>query len=163
MLSNHDSKILSCDPLKRRWEREKDKNGIGDLQSWARCSCSHGRDAVWKKWLSTDVRLALSLFFPASFVSAHGPALFLEPRPFPSCGTPRAFSLERSHLAGKECLLRARWWHPEPRQEWPGKAVPALWTHQTSYNVRWLCPAITGGEAAPVSRVGSSYRYWEES
>lgn len=68
--------------LSKEGEKEKNyKNWIGDLQSWACCSFSHGKDVIWEQeWLSTDVRVALSLFFPASFVSPHGPALFLEPR-----------------------------------------------------------------------------------
>lgn len=122
-----DARILSCIPLKRRRQREKDKNGTGDLQSWACCSCSHGRDPVWgKEGLSTGIRLALLLSFPASFVSPHGPALFLEPRvTFPAVEQQEPFPWRGVTLAGKECLLRVRWCHPEPHLEWAGKAVPS--------------------------------------
>lgn len=96
-----DAKILSCDPLKRRREREKVKNWIGHLQSWACCFCSHGRDAIWEKERLSHRRQTCPFpSLPSQLcVSSWSCTVPRAKRLFPSCGTWREFSLERSHFS----------------------------------------------------------------
>lgn len=54
----------------------------------------------------TDIRLALSLLFPASFVSPHSPGLLVVPAgPFSAVGHQKPFSWRGVTLTGKESLL----------------------------------------------------------